>query len=50
MVHEQQRTGPRDRSTTAEIAKFEAMAADWWDPNGKFKPLHMLKPDAGWIT
>lgn len=28
----------------AEIAKFEAMAADWWDPSGKFKPLHMLNP------
>ena len=27
-----------------EIAKFEAMAADWWDPSGKFKPLHMLNP------
>ncbi len=27
-----------------EVAKFEAMAADWWDPNGKFKPLHMLNP------
>jgi 2-polyprenyl-6-hydroxyphenyl methylase / 3-demethylubiquinone-9 3-methyltransferase len=27
-----------------EIAKFEAMAAEWWDPNGKFKPLHMLQP------
>ena len=27
-----------------EIAKFEAMAADWWDPEGKFKPLHMLNP------
>ena len=23
----------------AEIAKFEAMATEWWDPNGKFKPL-----------
>jgi len=29
---------------SAEIAKFEAMAAEWWDPNGKFKPLHMLNP------
>jgi len=29
---------------TGEIAKFEAMAAEWWDPNGKFKPLHMLNP------
>ncbi|RYH09903.1 bifunctional 2-polyprenyl-6-hydroxyphenol methylase/3-demethylubiquinol 3-O-methyltransferase UbiG [Tropicimonas sp. IMCC6043] len=28
----------------AEVAKFEAMAADWWDPTGKFKPLHMLNP------
>jgi 2-polyprenyl-6-hydroxyphenyl methylase/3-demethylubiquinone-9 3-methyltransferase len=27
-----------------EIAKFEAMAAEWWDPNGKFKPLHMMNP------
>lgn len=34
------------RSTVdpAEIAKFEAMAAQWWDPHGKFKPLHMLNP------
>jgi len=27
-----------------EIAKFEAMAAEWWNPEGKFKPLHMLNP------
>ncbi|WP_373355481.1 bifunctional 2-polyprenyl-6-hydroxyphenol methylase/3-demethylubiquinol 3-O-methyltransferase UbiG [Pseudoroseicyclus sp. CXY001] len=27
-----------------ELAKFEAMAAEWWDPEGKFKPLHMLQP------
>jgi 2-polyprenyl-6-hydroxyphenyl methylase/3-demethylubiquinone-9 3-methyltransferase len=29
---------------SAEIAKFEAMAAEWWDVKGKFKPLHMLNP------
>ncbi len=29
---------------TAEVAKFEAMAAEWWDPEGKFKPLHMMNP------
>ena len=29
---------------SGEVAKFEAMAAEWWDPNGKFKPLHMLNP------
>lgn len=28
----------------AEIARFEALAADWWDPHGKFKPLHRLNP------
>ncbi|MEM8803143.1 MAG: bifunctional 2-polyprenyl-6-hydroxyphenol methylase/3-demethylubiquinol 3-O-methyltransferase UbiG [Pseudomonadota bacterium] len=28
----------------AEVEKFQAMAAEWWDPNGKFKPLHMLNP------
>ncbi|NNL74262.1 MAG: bifunctional 3-demethylubiquinol 3-O-methyltransferase/2-polyprenyl-6-hydroxyphenol methylase, partial [Silicimonas sp.] len=27
---------------SGEIEKFQAMAAEWWDPNGKFKPLHML--------
>lgn len=27
-----------------EIAKFEAMASEWWDPNGKFKPLHQMNP------
>ncbi|WP_343080369.1 bifunctional 2-polyprenyl-6-hydroxyphenol methylase/3-demethylubiquinol 3-O-methyltransferase UbiG [Ostreiculturibacter nitratireducens] len=27
-----------------EVAKFEAMAAEWWDPTGKFKPLHMMNP------
>jgi 2-polyprenyl-6-hydroxyphenyl methylase/3-demethylubiquinone-9 3-methyltransferase len=28
----------------AEIAKFEAMAEAWWDPAGKFRPLHRLNP------
>jgi len=28
----------------AEVAKFEAMAAEWWDPSGKFRPLHMMNP------
>lgn len=27
-----------------EIHKFEAMAAEWWSPTGKFKPLHQLNP------
>lgn len=28
----------------AEIAKFQAMAADWWSPTGKFAPLHKFNP------
>ena len=28
----------------AEVAKFEAMAAEWWDPAGKFRPLHQMNP------
>ena len=35
---------PAGQPDPAEIAKFEAMAADWWDPNGRAKPLHMLNP------
>ena len=27
-----------------EVDKFEAMAAEWWDTDCKFKPLHMLNP------
>ena len=27
-----------------EVARFAAMADDWWDPNGKFKPLHAINP------
>ncbi|RME14036.1 MAG: bifunctional 2-polyprenyl-6-hydroxyphenol methylase/3-demethylubiquinol 3-O-methyltransferase UbiG [Alphaproteobacteria bacterium] len=35
---------PRSTVDPDEVAKFEAMAADWWDPTGKFKPLHMMNP------
>ena len=28
----------------AEISKFDAAAARWWDPNGEFRPLHELNP------
>jgi len=27
-----------------EIAKFEAIAAEWWAPDGRFKPLHRINP------
>ncbi|QFS84664.1 Ubiquinone biosynthesis O-methyltransferase [Roseivivax sp. THAF40] len=37
---------PADQASVdpSEIAKFEAMAAEWWDPNGKFQPLHEMNP------
>ncbi len=28
----------------AEVEKFSAMADEWWDPDGKFKPLHKINP------
>ena len=28
----------------AEIAKFEAIAAEWWNPEGRFRPLHRINP------
>ena len=27
-----------------EVARFAAIAEEWWDPNGKFRPLHQLAP------
>lgn len=33
-----------DTVDAAEVAKFEAMAADWWDTTGKFRPLHLMNP------
>ncbi len=37
-------TSPVSSIDPAEIAKFEAMAAEWWDPRGKFRPLHLMNP------
>lgn len=28
----------------AEVEKFTRMAAEWWDPTGKFRPLHVFNP------
>jgi 2-polyprenyl-6-hydroxyphenyl methylase/3-demethylubiquinone-9 3-methyltransferase len=28
----------------AEVSKFEALAARWWDPDSEFKPLHAINP------
>ena len=28
----------------AEVERFSALAAEWWNPNGKFRPLHKFNP------
>jgi 2-polyprenyl-6-hydroxyphenyl methylase/3-demethylubiquinone-9 3-methyltransferase len=34
-----------------EVARFDALAAEWWDPNGPMLPLHRMNPvRVGWIT
>lgn len=40
-VKAQQTAGTIDES---EVARFSAMADQWWDPTGKFKPLHKFNP------
>jgi 2-polyprenyl-6-hydroxyphenyl methylase/3-demethylubiquinone-9 3-methyltransferase len=34
------------RSTidAGEVERFSALAAEWWNPNGKFRPLHKFNP------
>jgi 2-polyprenyl-6-hydroxyphenyl methylase/3-demethylubiquinone-9 3-methyltransferase len=38
MAHTQSNVDP------GEIAKFEALASRWWDPQSEFKPLHDINP------
>jgi 2-polyprenyl-6-hydroxyphenyl methylase/3-demethylubiquinone-9 3-methyltransferase len=34
----------------AEVARFNALASRWWDPNGPMRPLHAMNPARiGWI-
>lgn len=40
----------KDSVRPEEIARFDALAARWWDPSGPMQPLHMMNPcRAGWI-
>ena len=41
------RTTPHEHRSAidpAEVEKFEAIAAEWWNPDGKFRPLHKFNP------
>jgi len=37
-------TAARQNVDAAEVAKFDALAARWWDPDGEFRPLHEINP------
>jgi 2-polyprenyl-6-hydroxyphenyl methylase / 3-demethylubiquinone-9 3-methyltransferase len=35
----------------AEVARFDALAAEWWNPEGPMRPLHRMNPARiGWIV
>jgi 2-polyprenyl-6-hydroxyphenyl methylase/3-demethylubiquinone-9 3-methyltransferase len=36
---------------TAEVARFDALAGRWWEPDGPMRPLHQMNPlRLGWIS
>ena len=36
--------------STEEVARFDALASQWWDPSGPMRPLHQMNPARiGWI-
>src|SRR3546814_105459 len=37
-------TAPAASIDPIEIERFSAMAAEWWNPHGKFRPLHRFNP------
>jgi 2-polyprenyl-6-hydroxyphenyl methylase/3-demethylubiquinone-9 3-methyltransferase len=42
---------PGTTVSPAEVARFDALAARWWDPNGPMRPLHRMNPArVAWIA
>ena len=37
-------TTSRQNVDAAEVAKFDALASRWWDPESEFRPLHEINP------
>jgi 2-polyprenyl-6-hydroxyphenyl methylase/3-demethylubiquinone-9 3-methyltransferase len=35
---------PKSSIDPADVERFSRIAAEWWDPNGKFAPLHRFNP------
>lgn len=44
MAETEAQTTPTNTVDPDEVARFSAMAEQWWDPNGSFAPLHQLNP------
>lgn len=38
------KTAPENTVDPEEVARFSAMADEWWDQNGPFRPLHKFNP------
>jgi len=38
------KTNSPPNADPAELEKFSALASQWWDPHGKFRPLHDINP------
>lgn len=50
MTETTERTSAPANVDPAELAKFQALASRWWDPNSEFRPLHEINPlRLGWI-
>jgi 2-polyprenyl-6-hydroxyphenyl methylase/3-demethylubiquinone-9 3-methyltransferase len=42
---------PGSTVSHAEVARFDALAARWWDPDGPMRPLHRMNPArVAWIA
>ena len=42
--------GRRSSAVAAEVARFDALAGRWWDPDGPMRPLHRMNPTrVAWI-
>jgi 2-polyprenyl-6-hydroxyphenyl methylase/3-demethylubiquinone-9 3-methyltransferase len=47
MIWRDRKSEPLPQATTAnpgEVARFAAIAEEWWDPDGRFETLHRLNP------
>lgn len=50
MTETARKTRASANADAGELAKFQALAARWWDPNSEFRPLHEINPlRLGWI-